>query len=261
MLAKYLKNILAFLFSPLIIFNAAILKRKLPNVSWLYFFFFFLLLANLVQWQVTLLLDNPWEYLNKLLSISHYKKIQVKGTPYDSLINKHSLANDLDPCLVAAVIAQESGFRPKVVSKTGAKGLMQIIPGTWEFLRKKGHIASEYSYQSAFNPEVNIMAGTKYLRMLIDRYQGDTVLALAAYNAGHGNVDKYQGVPPFNETRFYVKRVAWHWSNFRGDVPQIKVLPHPMLKKFQEILLIFNLSLWLLLFFWLYRTHSLFRRY
>lgn len=259
MLAKILRNLLILLISPLMIFNGAILRRKLPHPSWCYAFLIFFLFSNIFQWQVNFLLDNPWHQFNQILKLAHEKKVEVDGTPYDALINKYAQANQLDPCLVAAVIQQESGFRPSVVSHTDAKGLMQIIPGTWNFLVKKGYL--EESHQKAFDPETNVKAGTKYLKLLSDRYQGNLVLALASYNAGPGTVDKYKGVPPFIETRNYIKKIIGYWSIYRGDIPREKIVPHPSLVKIQESILFFNLTLWALLFFWLYRTYSLFSRY
>jgi len=243
------------------IFNSALLKKKLPHPRWFYLFLFFFILVNLGQWQVDFLLDNPWVYLNRVLKISNYKKLEVKEIPYQQIINKNALDNNLDPCLVAAVIAQESGFQPNIISHTGAQGLMQIIPGTWKDLWNKGCIPVQYTYQRALEPEANITAGTKYLKILLDKYQGDTVLALAAYNAGDGNVDKYHGVPPFEETKLYIKRIAGHWGKFRKDFPYKELLAHPFLAKNHYYIFVFTLTLWGLLFFWLYRTRSLFQRY
>jgi soluble lytic murein transglycosylase-like protein len=115
-----------------------------------------------------------------------------------SLIRRLSERYELAPELVRAVIRQESAYDPFAVSVKGAQGLMQLMPGT----------ARRFGVQDVFDPAENILGGIKYLRHLMDRYEGDTRLALAAYNAGEGAVDRYQGIPPYAETRDYVKRIA-----------------------------------------------------
>jgi soluble lytic murein transglycosylase-like protein len=106
--------------------------------------------------------------------------------------------HDVDPSLVAAVIRAESNFDPVAVSRKGARGLMQLMPGT----------AARFGVTNSFDPTQNIHGGTRYLRVLLDRYDGDPELTLAAYNAGEGSVAKYDGVPPFRETVEYIRRIA-----------------------------------------------------
>lgn len=124
---------------------------------------------------------------------------------FDQLIKKAALANNVDHGLVKAIIHTESGFNPRARSKPGAQGLMQLMPAT----------AAMYSVVDAYDPSQNIAAGTRHIKYLIDRYQ-DLELALAAYNAGEGNVKKYGGIPPFTETRDYVKRVLSRYRNLYG---------------------------------------------
>jgi soluble lytic murein transglycosylase-like protein len=106
-------------------------------------------------------------------------------------------AHHIDEDLLASVVRAESGGQVRAVSRTGARGLMQLMPGT----------ASEMGVQDAFKPEQNIAGGTAYLDGLLTRYNDNIALALAAYNAGPGAVDRYRGVPPYRETRAYVARV------------------------------------------------------
>jgi soluble lytic murein transglycosylase-like protein len=117
---------------------------------------------------------------------------------YDELIVHYAKAQNLRPDLVRAVVQVESGFNPLAVSAKGAMGLMQLMPAT----------ASQLGVQSPFDPKENIRGGTTYLRQLLDRFQGNEELALAAYNAGPLAVDRYGNkVPPYRETRDYVRKV------------------------------------------------------
>lgn len=124
---------------------------------------------------------------------------------FDDIIKTAALAHNVDQGLVKAIIHTESGFNPRALSKPGAQGLMQLMPAT----------ANMYSVRDAFDPRENIHAGTKHIKYLIDRYK-NLELALAAYNAGEGNVKKYKGIPPFAETQDYVKRVLSRYRNLYG---------------------------------------------
>jgi soluble lytic murein transglycosylase-like protein len=112
-------------------------------------------------------------------------------------IVKISKQYGVDPALVKAIIHSESSFNPKAKSHLGAQGLMQLMPATAEWMNVK----------NPFDPRQNIRGGVKYLSYLLKRFDGDVVRAVAAYNAGPGNVNKYKGVPPFKETKHYLDRV------------------------------------------------------
>lgn len=116
---------------------------------------------------------------------------------YADFINEASTQYGVDRKLIAAVITQESNGNPFAVSKAGAKGLMQLMDGT----------AGDMGVTRPFDARANIMGGTKYLRLMLDRFDGDVTMALASYNAGPEAVEKYNGVPPYKETRQYVGRV------------------------------------------------------
>ena len=124
---------------------------------------------------------------------------------YSQKIEEVARRYRLDPALVEAVILAESGARPHAVSRKGAMGLMQIMPQT----------ALELGLGDPFDPHANIEGGVRYLRRLLDRFQGNLLLALAGYNAGPAAVERYGGIPPFGETRRYVRRVLLLWKALR----------------------------------------------
>jgi soluble lytic murein transglycosylase-like protein len=123
--------------------------------------------------------------------------VTLPATPYDPYIEMVSRENGVDPSLVKAVALVESGFNPKAHSAKGAQGLMQLMPTT----------AAQYGVSNIHDPYQNLNAGAKHLRELLDQYNGDVTLALAAYNAGSGAVARYGGVPAYAETQDYVKKV------------------------------------------------------
>lgn len=117
---------------------------------------------------------------------------------YDALIAEAAERYGLNPALIKAVMRTESAFDPLAVSPVGAQGLMQLMPA----------LAEEMGVKNAFDPRENILGGAKYLRKLLDSTKGSLSLTLASYNAGPGNVARYRGIPPFKETRNYVKKIT-----------------------------------------------------
>ena len=125
---------------------------------------------------------------------------------FDGLILLNAREQSVPPALVKAVIAAESAFNPDAVSHKGAQGLMQLMPAT----------AASLGVRDAMVPSENVRGGVRYLRRMLDRY-GDMPRALAAYNAGPTAVDRFRGVPPYRETRAYVKRVLEYYRHYHGD--------------------------------------------
>jgi len=119
---------------------------------------------------------------------------------FDELIVEAAKKFDVDAALVSAVIKAESDFNPREVSNKGARGLMQLMPGT----------ALRYGVTDSYDPAANVYGGVRYLRWLLQTFEGNADFAVAAYNAGEGNVWKYNGVPPFRETINYINRIARH---------------------------------------------------
>ena len=122
---------------------------------------------------------------------------------YDDLISNAASSYGVDQRLIKAIMHTESGFNPMARSPVGAQGLMQLMPPT----------ARRFSVTDSYDPAQNISGGVKYLNFLLKRYNQNHELAIAAYNAGEGNVDKYRGIPPFRETQDYVKRVMSRFNN------------------------------------------------
>ena len=122
------------------------------------------------------------------------------ATPYGDVLYRAAQRNSLNPDLLAAVARAESAFDPQALSRKGARGILQLMPATAErFGVKAGWL---------WDPEWNVEAGARYLRFLVDEFEGDLGLVLAAYNAGEGAVRRHGGVPPYRETRTYVRRVS-----------------------------------------------------
>jgi soluble lytic murein transglycosylase-like protein len=140
--------------------------------------------------------------INPTAAVSAAKASQTNSEPTDErmerIVQDAAARHQVDPALVKAVINTESGWNPSAVSRKGAMGLMQLIPGT----------AQRFGVGNPYDPAQNVEAGTSYLKTLLDRYDGDLSKSLAAYNAGEGAVDKSGGVPWYPETRRYVQKVT-----------------------------------------------------
>ena len=147
---------------------------------------------------------SPIETLETVATLPEKKKKKHRFQP---IILKAAERYQVDPAIIKAIIMAESSFNPKAVSRKGARGLMQLMPRTAKYLGVK----------DSFNPLHNIDAGVRYFKTLLDRYDCDVELALAAYNAGSRNVRKYGGVPPFKATKFYIEKVLRYYEVYKID--------------------------------------------
>lgn len=133
----------------------------------------------------------------------------ISSLPFSSLILSAARSAGIDPALIAAVAKAESGFNPRAQSPVGAKGLMQLMDAT----------ARGLGVTDSFDPAQNLNGGARFLAGLLKRFNGDPRLALAAYNAGPGAVDKYGGIPPYEETQRYVPRVLGYYAQLASTRP------------------------------------------
>lgn len=148
--------------------------------------------------------DNRVTAFKEEKAISYW--MQKRMTPFQPIILEVAERYDIDVAMIKAVIMAESSFNPKAVSKKGARGLMQLMPSTAEYL----------GVEDSFDPVHNIDGGVRYLKTLLVQFQYDMELALAAYNAGGRNVRMYGGVPPFKSTQSYIHKVLKYYEDFKA---------------------------------------------
>lgn len=144
------------------------------------------------------------------INVAIRKQFFANAVPFGDIIHAKAQKYDVDPALVAAVVETESRFQTNARSQVGARGLMQLMPKTGRWM----------GASNLYNAEQNVDAGAKYLKYLDGRFDGNLTKTIAAYNAGEGNVRRYNGVPPFRETRSYVKKVMSHYEKRKRELKQ-----------------------------------------
>jgi soluble lytic murein transglycosylase-like protein len=180
---------------------------------------FFILCASLASAEIMIRVDANGKKVfynlpekNQPTIVKAGKPLQVRVQQFDPMIEAACNKYQVDPDLVKAVIQVESAYNSKALSHAGAIGLMQLMPAT----------AMRFGVKQIYDPEENIHGGVQYLKFLMDRFDNDLSLTVAAYNAGEGAVQKYGAVPKYTETQNYVKRVLQLYG--RGDVPETFVV-------------------------------------
>ena len=144
---------------------------------------------------------------DKLLRTKLQLPSSANPAEYENIIRANAEKYGVSASLIKAVIHAESGYNPNAVSRKGASGLMQLMPGT----------ARSLKVNNCFDPKDNVEGGVKYLRFLLDTFRGDVSLAVAAYNAGLNKVAKFGGIPPYTETRTYVNRVLSYMQSYQAN--------------------------------------------
>ena len=143
---------------------------------------------------------------HSLLPVKDSKKERL----FDPIIIHTAIRHQVDPALVKAIIMAESGYNPRAISKKGAKGLMQLMPET----------AKKLNVEDIFDPQQNIDGGVRYFKNLVNQFNGDLKLALAAYNSGSKTVRQYKGVPPFEATQYYIKKVFEYYQLYKNQMTE-----------------------------------------
>jgi hypothetical protein len=154
--------------------------------------------------------DDVFQHEMKRVNMAIRREFFTNEVPFGDIIHAKAQKYDVDPVLVAAVVETESSFRSNARSQVGAKGLMQLMPRTGRWMGAR----------NLYNADQNVDAGAKYLKYLNARFDGNLTKTIAAYNAGEGNVRRYHGVPPFRETRSYVKRVMSRYEKRKKELKQ-----------------------------------------
>lgn len=157
-------------------------------------------------------------------------QINRKAKDHQDSIYKYARLNRVDGNLIKSIITAESCFRTKALSNKGAKGLMQLIPAT----------AKRFGVKNMFNPDQNIKGGSKYLSFLLKRYKGNLKNTIAAYNAGEGAVDKYKGIPPYKETKNYVKNVLKIYRMLTPKKIKKKIIKKKTTKPYKRVRAIYH---------------------
>jgi soluble lytic murein transglycosylase-like protein len=174
-------------------------------------FFFIGLPQQVSHEKISPVLKGPRPYKIGVTDISSScpyidNQVNERESLFSPIIIKAADKHNVDPALIKAIIMAESGYDPKATSTKGAVGLMQIMPKT----------ATAFSLEDMYNPVHNINAGVEYLKNLLIQFGGDLELAIAAYNAGSSKVLEYQGIPPYETTRHFVKKVFEYYRYYQG---------------------------------------------
>lgn len=252
--------------SPLVLLADSFRRKGVLDNSWLYAFFLFTTVVMGLTGIAIIVNDIPLFKTLRMIStqIDNQEILAGDLRPIIKTINKYALEYNLDANLIYAVIKSESNFQPLVISRAGARGLMQLMPEVWREYNEESVCRGNHKERSIctpgdciFDPDANVRTGVRYLRDLLDRYKGRVDLALEAYNAGMSNVRPGM-TPKFRETRIYIKRTLSSWQDLRKYTIDQQLKLSIQLQHGLKWLFGITCSCWLILFWWANR--KLFRK-
>lgn len=258
--------LLKLVISPLVLLADSFRRKGMLDHSWLYAFFLFTTVVMGLTGIGILMNDIPLFKTLRMISTQIESREILSGDlrPVIKTINKYALQYNVDPNLVYAVIKSESNFQTMVISRAGARGLMQIMPEVWREYNSgslcKGNHKDRRICNTGdciFDPEANIHIGVRYLRDLLDKYKGRVDLALEAYNAGISNVRPGMA-PKYGETRTYIQRTISSWQDLRKFTIDQQLKLSIQLQHGLKWLFGITFSCWLILFWW--ANQKLFRK-
>ncbi len=252
--------------SPLVLLADSFRRKGMLDNSWLYAFFLFTTVVMGLTGIGIVMNDIPLFKTLRMISTQIDNREILSGDlrPIIKTINKYSLQYSVDPNLIYAVIKSESNFQPLVISRAGARGLMQIMPEVWREYNDNSFCRGNHKERRVcnqddciFDSEANIRTGVGYLRDLLDKYHGRVDLALEAYNAGISNVRPGM-TPKYRETRNYIQRTISSWQDLRKYTIDQQLKLSIQLQYGLKWLFGITCSCWLILFWWANR--KLFRK-
>jgi hypothetical protein len=256
-LPRLLAPIIKLVLCPVVLLWDSFREKRMTDHSWLYAFFLLTTAIMVVAFVAVIITDDPVDQTLQMLTTLKSRPVPLDGdiNPLIYTINKYGLEYDVDPNLIFALIQKESNFNSRAVSPAGARGLMQLTPFVW---REYSGSTCPGTHNSRvicsngnciYNPQANIRVGVKYLRTLIDYYQGRIDLALEAYNAGLTNVIPGQA-PKYDETQHFLKNVFLQWHELRKEAIAYKLELALKFRHGIKQLLGAAFICWMLLFWW-----------
>lgn len=267
---RALREFLFSLASPAVVFIDIFRANGPLGRAWVARYLVITIAITSLAWAVNQLITHRLEEAIQVMNSYTALQGNLNDVPYADLIVFYAMRNELDPALVAAVIKKESQFESNAVSPAGARGLMQIQPETWKSLYPESscdgnHPPPATGEDCIFNPAANIRIGTRYLRQLITEFDGDVVMAFAAYNAGSSAVRRfegahnYDGIPPYRETQSYVREVVSNWWGLlqRPISPNYDDPGTRWLKRVYQRLPLASLGLLGILFLWVAKRKTI----